>query len=229
MSAHRTSATFAPAGEPEPSKAREPAPRPSPRRMLRPLPHGSSRSDEGHHVPRPGQVFGLVDVKPGTRGGSEQPVAAAVSAFAGCSFLAVQSSFLASPTRRGFPGRAPVPDATSFPHTAAGQRRNWPVKAAPASLLIPSLYLHKEMETMARPRYAHAPSPVKGLAQKIDKHCSFGSRSPRAGGGCASRRTAHARRRAGIAGRRRSQREGLGERVACGGKRAADAGTGTHA
>ena len=43
----------------------------------------------------------------------------------------------------------------SFPNTAAGQRRNWTfAESAPASLLIPSLYLHKAMETLACANYA---------------------------------------------------------------------------
>ena len=43
----------------------------------------------------------------------------------------------------------------SFPNTAAGQRRNWTLaEFVPASLLIPSLYPYKAMETLASAKYA---------------------------------------------------------------------------
>lgn len=89
---------------------------------------------EDGHVPRPGQVFGLMDGRTECAG-----------------LLPAASRPMGQCCWRG-----------SFPNTAAGQRRNWPMEqAAPASLLIPSLYPNKAMKTLADERYAPARRRVK--------------------------------------------------------------------
>ena len=175
-----TPATFAPAGEPELREegAGGNAARKA-RHRLRPLPRGSSRSGEARFRAPAGAGFGLVDAKPAFAGAALAAalVLAVIPSVARDLFcqqnrslatlgMTAKSSRLkplpqnenpVSPNRR-----RPVGRRRSFPHTAAGQRRDWIGGSAPASLLISSFHLDEEMKTFGEGKLRPPAACVKG-------------------------------------------------------------------